>query len=61
MTNINQIIEKTTMPIVREIKGDRTQRFVDRNDPKFDKPLSELNKDYSQKCSITIVTKIKPN
>ena len=61
MTNINQIIEKTTMPIVVEIKGDRTKRFVDRNDPNFDKPLSELNKDYSQRGFIKLVTKIKSN
>lgn len=35
-----------TYPIVKELKADRTQKFVDRNDPNFDKPLSELNIDY---------------
>ena len=61
MTNIIENSEITTMPIVIEIKGDRTQRFVDRNDPKFDRPISELNKDYNQKGFLKIVTKIKPN
>ena len=61
MTNINKIIEKTTTPIVVEIIGDRTQRFVDRNDPIFDRPLSDLNKDYSQNGKIILVTKLKSN
>ncbi len=61
MTNIIENSEITTIPIVIEIKGDRTQRFVDRNNPNFDKRLSELNKDYTQRGTLTIVTKIKPN
>ena len=30
------------------------------NDPNFDKPLSELNKDYSKQGQIILITKIKP-
>ena len=37
------------------------QRVKDRiNDPAFDKPIANLNKDFSQKGNIILVTKIKP-
>jgi hypothetical protein len=31
------------------------------NDPVFDKPIANLNKDYSQKGEIKLITKIKLN
>ena len=37
------------------------QRVKDRiNDPAFDKPIANLNKDYSKKGHIILVTRIKP-
>lgn len=37
------------------------QRVKDRiNDPAFDKPIANLNKDYSKKGVIILVTRIKP-
>jgi len=31
------------------------------HDPNFNKPLSELNKDYTKKGQIILITKIKQN
>jgi len=50
---------QNTYPIIREIRADRNQKFVDVKDPNFNKPLSELNIDYSKKGFIKLVTKIK--
>lgn len=37
------------------------QRVKDRiNDPAFDKPIANLNKDYSKRGVIILVTRIKP-
>ena len=37
------------------------QRVKDRiNDPAFDKPIANLNKNYSKKGVIILVTRIKP-
>lgn len=30
------------------------------SDPAFDKPISHLNKDYSTKGTVTLITRIKP-
>ena len=58
MANINKNLEKTKYPIIVEIIANRNQRFVDVHDPNFDKPLSELSKDYNSKGFVKLVTKI---
>jgi len=46
-------------PIIVEISKNKIPFKVDKSDSNFDKPLSELNRDYSQKGNVKLITKIR--